>query len=132
MNLSAISHRALKRCFNHRLISTNAQDVRIVEVGPRDGLQNEKTFVPTSTKIQLINMLSRTGLKNIEVTSFVSAKWVPQMSDNKEVLSKIDIMDDITYSVLTPNLIGFESALATGKKIEVAGKIYSNLKKKLL
>lgn len=104
---------------HHRLLSLNAQSVRIVEVGPRDGLQNEPNIVPASVKIQLINMLSQTGLRTIEATSFVSAKWVPQMADNSEVLTKIDKIDGISYPVLTPNLKGFEAALSAGAK-EVA------------
>eukprot|EP00455_Lapot_gusevi_P010775 TRINITY_DN1490_c0_g1_i1.p1 TRINITY_DN1490_c0_g1~~TRINITY_DN1490_c0_g1_i1.p1 ORF type:complete len:323 (-),score=92.80 TRINITY_DN1490_c0_g1_i1:108-1076(-) len=89
------------------------KSVKIVEVGPRDGLQNEKTVVPTETKIKLINMLSATGLKNIEATSFVSPKWVPQMGDNQEVMKGITRVPGVTYSVLTPNLKGFEGALAS-------------------
>jgi hydroxymethylglutaryl-CoA lyase len=97
---------------NRRFVS----NVRIVEVGPRDGLQNEPKIIPASTKIEFINRLSKTGLKNIEATSFVSAKWVPQMGDNKEVLQGIDKVDGISYPVLTPNLKGFEEALKSGKK----------------
>lgn len=86
-------------------------DVRIVEVGPRDGLQNESKLVSTSLKIDLINRLSNTGLQTIEVTSFVSPKWVPQMGDNAAVFSGITKQAGITYPVLTPNLKGFESAV---------------------
>lgn len=93
--------------------------VRIVEVGPRDGLQNEPTLLPTATKIELINALSETGLRSIEATSFVSAKWVPQMADNSEVLKGINKVPGISYPVLTPNLKGFEAALAAGAE-EVA------------
>jgi hydroxymethylglutaryl-CoA lyase len=99
-----------------RVIHRNYSSVRIVEVGPRDGLQNEAKIVPASVKIELINRLSRTGLKSIEATSFVSAKWVPQMADNAEVLRGIDKIDGISYPVLTPNLKGFEAALANGAK----------------
>lgn len=99
-----------------RLIFRRFSSVRIVEVGPRDGLQNEPRIVPASVKIELINRLSKTGLKTIEATSFVSAKWVPQMGDNTEVLMGIDRVDGISYPVLTPNLKGFESALAAGAK----------------
>lgn len=109
----------------HRLLSLNTHHVRIVEVGPRDGLQNEQTIVPTAVKIELINRLSLTGLRTIEATSFVSAKWVPQMADNTEVLTKIDKIDGISYPVLTPNLKGFEAALAAGAK-EVAGEYLKN------
>ncbi|XP_011197180.2 hydroxymethylglutaryl-CoA lyase, mitochondrial [Bactrocera dorsalis] len=88
--------------------------VRIVEVGPRDGLQNEPKLLPASVKIALINQLSETGLRTIEATSFVSPKWVPQMGDNTEVLRGIQKRTGITYPVLTPNLKGFESALKAG------------------
>jgi hydroxymethylglutaryl-CoA lyase len=90
-----------------------------VEVGPRDGLQNEKKLLPARVKINLINKLSKTGLKSIEATSFVSAKWVPQMGDNTEVLTGINKMAGVSYPVLTPNLQGFEKAVAAGAK-EVA------------
>lgn len=93
--------------------------VRIVEVGPRDGLQNESKLLPAAIKIELIDRLSTTGLQTIETTSFVSAKWVPQMGDNSEVLRGIRRVPGITYPVLTPNLKGFESALAAGAE-EVA------------
>lgn len=86
--------------------------VKIVEVGPRDGLQNEKTFVPTDVKIALVDRLSRAGFRNIEAASFVSPKWVPQMADGAEVMAGIDRRDGTVYSVLTPNLKGFEHALA--------------------
>nr|XP_014090126.1 hydroxymethylglutaryl-CoA lyase, mitochondrial [Bactrocera oleae] len=88
--------------------------VRIVEVGPRDGLQNEPKLLPTSVKIALIDKLSETGLRTIEATSFVSPKWVPQMGDNAEVLRSIQKRAGISYPVLTPNLKGFESALNAG------------------
>lgn len=93
--------------------------VRIVEVGPRDGLQNEPKLLPADVKISLIDQLSETGLKTIEVTSFVSPKWVPQMGDNAEVLQGIRKVPGIAYPVLTPNLKGFESALKAGAE-EVA------------
>ncbi len=88
-------------------------------MGPRDGLQNEKQVVPTTTKIDFINQLSQTGLPVIEATSFVSPKWVPQMGDAATVLSTITKAPHISYPVLTPNLKGYESALASGAK-EVA------------
>ncbi|XP_018783444.1 PREDICTED: hydroxymethylglutaryl-CoA lyase, mitochondrial [Bactrocera latifrons] len=88
--------------------------VRIVEVGPRDGLQNEPKLLPASVKIALIDQLSETGLHTIEATSFVSPKWVPQMGDNTEVLRGIQKRTGITYPVLTPNLKGFESAIKAG------------------
>ena len=93
--------------------------VRIVEVGPRDGLQNEKTPVSIKVKVELIRRLGAAGLKTIEVTSFVSPKWVPQMADHAEVFAAIEKLPDVTYPVLTPNMKGFEAALAAGAK-EVA------------
>lgn len=90
--------------------------VKIVEVGPRDGLQNEPTALPAATKIELINRLSDTGLAVIETGSFVSPKWIPQMADSDKVLSGIKQKAGITYPVLVPNLKGFENALAAGAK----------------
>lgn len=88
--------------------------VRIVEVGPRDGLQNEKQIVATDTKVELIARLADAGLTTIEATSFVSPKWVPQMGDNAEVMARITRRSGLNYPVLTPNLKGFEAALAAG------------------
>ncbi len=88
---------------------TLPESVTIVEVGARDGLQNEKS-VSTQAKIELINNLSASGLKHIEAGSFVSAKWVPQMADSYEVMSAINREPNIIYSALTPNLIGFDKA----------------------
>jgi len=85
--------------------------VKLVDVGPRDGLQNEKQPVPAAIKIELVHRLQEAGLKNIEVTSFVSPKWVPQMADNTEVMAGIRRQPDVCYSVLTPNLQGFEASL---------------------
>ena len=85
--------------------------VKLVEVGPRDGLQNEKQDVPAAVKIELVHRLQAAGLKEIEVTSFVSPKWVPQMADNAEVMAGINRLPGVRYSVLTPNLKGFEAAL---------------------
>ena len=90
------------------------ESVRMFEVGPRDGLQNEPTVIPTRTKIELIDMLSETGLKTIEVGSFVSPKWVPQMSDTEAVLKGINRRPGIMYPVLTPNMKGFEAAVNAG------------------
>ena len=87
--------------------------VKLVEVGPRDGLQNEKQPVPAATKIELIHRLQAAGSKEIEVTSFVSPKWVPQMADNAEVMSGITRQSDVRYSVLVPNMKGYEAAVAT-------------------
>jgi len=88
--------------------------VRIVEVGPRDGLQNEKALIPTADKIELIDRLSATGLQSIEATSFVSPKWVPQLADAAEVFSGITRRPGVRYPVLVPNLQGYERARAVG------------------
>ncbi|XP_077990098.1 hydroxymethylglutaryl-CoA lyase, mitochondrial-like [Glandiceps talaboti] len=93
--------------------------VKIVEVGPRDGLQNEKEIVATNIKIDLINRLSETGLPVVEATSFVSPKWVPQMADNKDVMFGIKKYPSVNYPVLTPNIKGFQAAVHAGAK-EVA------------
>jgi len=85
--------------------------VKLVEVGPRDGLQNEKQPVPAAVKIELVHRLQNAGLTEIEVTSFVSPKWVPQMADNAEVMAGIERKAGVRYSVLTPNAQGFEAAL---------------------
>lgn len=92
----------------------NPDRVRIVEVGPRDGLQNEKQAVPTETKIEFIRRLAVTGLKTIEATAFVSPKWVPQMADHAEVLRAVDRGHGISYPVLVPNMRGFEAAVEAG------------------
>jgi len=86
--------------------------VHLVDVGPRDGLQNEKQPVPAAVKIQLVHRLQAAGLKDIEVTSYVSPKWVPQMADNHEVMQGIERQPGVRYAVLTPNLKGFEASLA--------------------
>ena len=88
--------------------------VRIVEVGPRDGLQNEKTIIATADKIALIDRLSATGLRSIEATSFVSPKWVPQLADAAEVYSDIHKQPGVSYPVLVPNEQGYERARAVG------------------
>ena len=88
--------------------------VKMVEVGPRDGLQNEAQIVPLAVKVELINRLSATGLKVIEAGSFVSPKWVPQMADTAEVLSRIQRRPGIRYPVLVPNMKGLEAALVAG------------------
>ena len=85
---------------------------KIVDVGPRDGLQNEKQPVPAAVKIELVHKLQDAGLKEIEVTSYVSPKWVPQMGDNAEVMAGVKRQSGVRYSVLTPNLKGFEAAIA--------------------
>jgi hydroxymethylglutaryl-CoA lyase len=88
--------------------------VRMVEVGPRDGLQNEKAIVPTATKIELINRLSACGLRTIEATSFVSPKWIPQLADAAEVYAGIEKEPGVAYPVLVPNVQGYERARAVG------------------
>ena len=96
------------------------EKIQIVEVGPRDGLQNEKEWVPTETKIALIEKLADAGLTKIEATSFVSPKWVPQLKDAHEVFTGIKRISGVSYPVLTPNMKGFERALeADAKEIAV-------------
>ena len=96
------------------------EKIQIVEVGPRDGLQNEKEWVPTKTKISLIEKLADAGLTKIEATSFVSPKWVPQLKDAHEVFTGIKRIPGVSYPVLTPNMKGFERALeADAKEIAV-------------
>jgi hydroxymethylglutaryl-CoA lyase len=95
------------------MINSNSlpEQVTIVEVGPRDGLQNEKGSLPAKTKIDLVNALSKTGLSRIEAGSFVSPKWVPQMASSDEVFLGIERQHQVTYSALTPNMKGFEAAV---------------------
>ena len=88
--------------------------VRLVEVGPRDGLQNERGEVPTAIKVELIERLADAGLQAVEATAFVSPKWIPQMADHTEVLERIRRKPGVSYPVLTPNLKGFEAARAAG------------------
>jgi hydroxymethylglutaryl-CoA lyase len=90
------------------------KSIRIVEVGPRDGLQNEPRAVPTEVKLELIERLAQCGLPSIEATAFVSPKWIPQMADHTEVLERIRRRAGVSYPVLTPNLKGFEAARAAG------------------
>ncbi|KAJ0818904.1 putative hydroxymethylglutaryl-CoA lyase [Helianthus annuus] len=103
----------------HKLLGNIPRFVKIVEVGPRDGLQNEKDIVPTSVKVELIKMLVDSGLQVVEATSFVSPKWVPQLADAKDVIEAIKSVGGARFPVLTPNLKGLEAALAAGVK-EVA------------
>ncbi|KAK7904827.1 hypothetical protein WMY93_017434 [Mugilogobius chulae] len=128
--MKLVNRRALKSFMGHHCIVFNSvakastvgvrscqalpEKVKIVEVGPRDGLQNEKTIVPTETKIHLIDMLSEAGLSVVEATSFVSPKWVPQMADQMEVMKGIFRKSGVTYPVLTPNLKGFQAAMKAG------------------
>ena len=88
------------------------KSVRIVEVGPRDGLQNEKAEVPVAAKIALIEALALAGLRSIEAGAFVSPKWVPQMAGTAEVLAGLTRVPDVAYPVLVPNMTGLEAALA--------------------
>jgi isopropylmalate/homocitrate/citramalate synthase len=90
--------------------------VRVVEVGPRDGLQNEPTFVPTEVKIRFIEMLAEAGLPVVEATSFVSPRWVPQLADAERVLTSIQRRPGVRYPVLVPNRKGLERALAAGAR----------------
>ena len=90
--------------------------VKLVDVGPRDGLQNGKGQVPDEVKIELVHRLQDAGLKEIEVTSFVSPKWVPQMADNAQVMAGIERRPDVRYSVLVPNLKGLEAALSAPRE----------------
>lgn len=90
------------------------QRVKIVEVGPRDGLQNESQLVPSAVKVELIDRLGMAGLKAIEATAFVSPKWVPQMGDAAEVMANLPRRHGVSYPVLVPNMKGFEQALAAG------------------
>jgi len=91
--------------------------VKLVDVGPRDGLQNEKSPVPADIKIGLVHRLQDAGLTEIEVTSYVSPKWVPQMADNAEVMAGIQRKPGVRYSVLTPNMKGFEAAVASAREL---------------
>jgi hydroxymethylglutaryl-CoA lyase len=90
--------------------------VKLIDVGPRDGLQNEKQTVPAEVKIELVHRLQDAGLKEIEVTSFVSPKWVPQMADNAQVMAGIQRKPGVRYSVLVPNMKGFEAAIAVERR----------------
>lgn len=98
------------------MVAVYPSSVRIVEVGPRDGLQNEKTMVSADMRIDFINRLSAAGLKTIEVGAFVSPKWVPQMADTDKVYAGIDKKQGVSYPVLVPNMKGMESAVAAGVK----------------
>ena len=105
--------------------------VRIVDVGPRDGLQNEKMEVPTKVKLELIARLADAGLPAVEATAFVSPKWIPQMADHTEVLEGIRRKPGVSYPVLTPNLKGFEAARAAGAtEVAVFGAASESFSKK--
>src|SRR5436305_4609148 len=90
------------------------KSVRIIEVGPRDGLQNESTIVPTEKKAEFIKLLAATGLKDIEVASFVHPKWVPQLADGQALVKQLEQRPDVRYSALVPNMKGLERALESG------------------
>ena len=121
----------LQKIHQRRFSLTTPPAVRIVEVGPRDGLQNEKGLVPTESKVSFINALSETGLKSIEATAFVSAKWVPQMGDNEEVMKRITRKPGVNYPVLTPNIHGFEKAVKVGvKEVAIFGAASETFSKK--
>lgn len=96
-----------------------SETVEIFEVGPRDGLQNEKKMIPAAQKIALIDLLSQAGFRRIEIASFVSPKWVPQMADGAEVMAGIDRMPGVSYAALTPNMRGYAGA-RTARADEVA------------
>merc|ERR1719318_1712906 len=107
--------------------------VRIVEVGPRDGLQNEKVMVPTSVKVEFISRLATSGLTHVEATSFVSPKWVPQMSDHKEVMSAVTSLSfpSVSYPVLVPNIKGLQAAVECGaKEVAIFGAASESFSKK--
>jgi hydroxymethylglutaryl-CoA lyase len=107
------------------------QHVSIVEVGARDGLQNEKSIVTVDDKVTFINLLSQTGLSRIEVGSFVSPKWVPQMADSGNVFTGIDKSNSIVYSALTPNLKGLDAAIEAGvTEVAVFGAASESFSKK--
>ncbi|KAF8043680.1 hypothetical protein BT93_A1867 [Corymbia citriodora subsp. variegata] len=117
--LVIIPANVLRRIQGRALLGSIPRYVKIIEVGPRDGLQNEKDIVPTKVKIELIKMLVSSGLPVVEATSFVSPKWVPQLGDAKDVMEAIQNVEGARFPVLTPNLKGFEAAVAAGAK-EVA------------
>jgi hydroxymethylglutaryl-CoA lyase len=105
--------------------------VRIVEVGPRDGLQNEKALLPAALKIELIQRLADCGLKTVEATSFVSPQWVPQLADAAEVYAAVEKRPDVRYPVLVPNMKGYERARAVGvQEIAVFGAASEAFSKK--
>jgi len=113
--------------------SSLPSSVRIVEVGPRDGLQNEKVLVPTSVKVEFISRLAGAGLTHVEATSFVSPKWVPQMADHKEVMTSISTLPypSVSYPVLVPNIKGLDAAVECGaKEVAIFGAASESFSKK--
>ena len=117
-------HVMSERVMSEQVMSEHvpSRHVTVYEVGPRDGLQNEPGFVPTATKVALIDLLSATGLTRIEAASFVSPKWVPQMADAAAVMASIHRAPGVRYAALTPNLKGFEAARAAGADARAASK----------
>src|SRR5436190_15056716 len=95
-------------------MSTLPKNVRIVEVGPRDGLQNESTTVPTASKAEFIKLLGAAGLQDIEVASFAHPKWVPQLADADELIKQLELVPNVRYSALVPNMKGLERAIQSG------------------
>jgi len=111
--------------------NTLPKSVRIVEVGPRDGLQNEKTLISADDKIALINKLADAGINYIESGSFVSPKWVPQMATSTEIFEKLSRKPGVTYAALTPNMRGFENALAVNaNEVAIFGAASESFSKK--
>ncbi|CAI2321636.1 unnamed protein product [Caenorhabditis sp. 36 PRJEB53466] len=112
--------KAARRLINSNHYSTASNRFRVVEVGPRDGLQAEKKFVPTEIKVELIDRLSACGFSTVETTSFVSPKWVPQMADHKDIVARHKRFKGVSYPVLVPNAAGLKNALSTGVVEEIA------------
>lgn len=102
--------------FKHSNPTLIGQHIKVVEVGPRDGLQNQKQIVPLQDKIKLINRLAKAGLPVVEVGSFVSPKWVPQMANSKELFQQIEKLPSVSYPCLVPNSKGMETAVEIGVK----------------
>src|SRR5690348_13407738 len=97
-------------------MSTLPRSVQIIEVGPRDGLQNEPKTISTDQKVEFINLLAAAGLKDIEVASFVHPKWIPQLADAEAVVARLTPQPGVRYSALVPNMKGLERAMAAGMK----------------
>jgi len=145
--MAATSYRVARQVLRHsglhsptqriskRMLGSQAlpSHVRIVEVGPRDGLQNEKELVPTPVKLEFISRLAAAGLSHVEATSFVSPKWVPQMGDHKEVMTGVAALPfpEVSYPVLVPNIKGFQAALECGaKEVAIFGAASESFSKK--
>ncbi|PRQ45429.1 putative hydroxymethylglutaryl-CoA lyase [Rosa chinensis] len=119
LDASSLSTHHISSSSNKPALGNIPEFVKIVEIGPKDGLQNEKQIIPTDVKVRFIEMLVSSGLTVVEATSFVSPKWIPQLADAKDVMEAIRNMGGAKFPVLTPNLKGFEAAVAAGAK-EVA------------